>query len=200
MIDGAVRLNRVGLERNKTWPAIALAVAVFLPALFWTQWNNNVPGEAQLVPGTVISLTAVGTPETGSSGEVRLTVPDDGSDGWRTATGQNRQSSVVLVHGSVWLEATAVAGVRDFAVLFERQSRELGNGDPAMFTSGRTAYTSPTGLTGYRATLTGERYGGTLYVLGKGDVAAVIVTRAPVGRLDGESTTIERILATLEVS
>lgn len=200
MIDGAVRLNRVGLERNKTWQAVVLAVLVFLPALLWTQWNNSVPGEAELSPGTVIGLTAVGTPETGSFGEVRLTIPDDTGDGWRTATGQNRQSSVVLVHGSVWLEATAVAGVGAFSVLFDRQARELGNGDPAMFTSGRSEYTSPLGLTGYRGTLTGERYGGTLYVMGSGEVAAVIVARAPLGRLEGEATAIERILTTLEVS
>jgi len=199
VIEGAVRLNRVGLERHKTWSAVALAIAVFLPAILWTQWNNAVSGEAELAPGTVLTLTAIGTPETGSSGQVTLTIPDDGG-GWRTATGENRQSSVVLVHGSVWLEATAVAGVGDFSVLFDRQSRDLSNADPAMFTTGKAAYTSPTGLTGYQGTLTGERYGGNLYVLGDGKIAVVVVTRAPLGRLDGEAITIEHILATLEVS
>lgn len=199
MIEGAVRLNRVGLERHKTWSAVALAIAVFLPAILWTQWNNAVSGETELAPGTVMTLTAIGTPETGSIGQVTLTIPDDGG-GWGTATGENRQSSVVLVHGSIWLEATAVAGVGDFSVLFDRQSRDLSNADPPMFTTGKVPYTSPTGLTGYRGTLTGERYGGTLYVLGDGEIAAVVVARAPLGRLDGEAMTIERILATLEVS
>ncbi|GAA4920785.1 hypothetical protein [Stackebrandtia albiflava] len=198
MIEGAVQLNRFGLERRRTWPAVALAIAVFLPALFWTQWNKAVPGEAEVAPGTVLTLSATGPPETGSFGRIRLTIPADGS-GWRTATGRNRQSTVVLVHGSVWLETHAMAGVDDFGVLFDRQSRDLGNEDPAMFTTGKERYTSPTGLTGYRGTLTGERYGGTLYVLGRGDVAAVVVTRAPLGRLDGEALTIEQILATLEV-
>ncbi|HIW63149.1 MAG TPA: hypothetical protein H9881_11875 [Candidatus Stackebrandtia excrementipullorum] len=179
---------------------MALAVAVFLPAVLWTQWNNAVPGEEQLARGAVISLNAVGSPETGSTGQVRLVIPDEGGDGWRTATGQNRQSSAVLVHGSVWVEVRAVAGVGDLSVLFERQSRELGNGDPAMFTTGRAQYTSPAGLTGYRGPLTGERYGGMLYVLGNGDVAAVVVARAPLGRLDGEAASIERLLALLEVS
>ena len=42
---------------------MALAVAVFLPAVLWTQWNNAVPGEEQLARGAVISLNAVGSPE-----------------------------------------------------------------------------------------------------------------------------------------
>jgi len=175
-----------------------MAILVFAPAVIWSHWNNSVSGERELSAGDRFVLTAVGTPDAPGTGTVVVTVPDD--DGWTTDTGNNRASRIDLVHGPAVVEVTAVAGVNDMSVLFDRQRRDQSNADPAMFTTGKRSYESPTGLTGYAGNMTGERYSGVLIVVGRGAVAAVVVAYAPLGRLDGETKAIEQILATLEVS
>lgn len=197
MIEGAVRLNRFGLERGRFWSALALALAVFAPAVLWTQWDKSIDGEETVPAGTVIHLAASSNPGAMGKGSVWFAVL---GDGWVTETGANRQSAVTLVHGPVVVRTSAIGGVDDIQVLFERQARDLRMGNRVLFATGSRAYTTPTGLSGYWGDLTGERYSGALIVVGKGEVAAVIVAVAPLGRLEDQLGDLTSILATLEAS
>ncbi|MEV0648443.1 hypothetical protein AB0I28_24585 [Phytomonospora sp. NPDC050363] len=197
MIEGAVRLNRFGLERGRLWSAVLLALAVFAPAVLWTQLDSAVDGDEGVAAGTVITLQASSNPGAAGKGSAWFTVP---GDGWITETGSNRPSAVTLVHSPVVVRTSAIGGVDDILVLFERQARDLRMGDRVLFETGSRAYTTPTGLSGYWGDLTGERYSGALIVVGKGPVAAVIVAVAPLGRLEDQLNDITAILATLEVS
>ena len=197
MIEGAVRLNRFGLERGRFWPAVLLAVAVFAPALLWTQWDGSVDGEEAVPAGTVVTVEASSNPGAAGEGRVWFTVP---GDGWVTETGANRASAVTLVHSPVVIRVSAIGGVDDILVLFERQARDLRMGNRVLFATGTRDYTTPTGLSGYWGDLTGERYSGALIVVGLGEVAAVIVAVAPLGRLEDQLGDIAGILATLEAS
>lgn len=197
MIEGAVRLNRFGLERGRLWSALALALAVFAPVVLWTQWDGAVDGEEAVPAGTVITVEASSNPGAVGKGRVWFTVP---GDGWVTETGANRQSAVTLVHSPVVVRTSAVGGVDDILVLFERQARDLRMGNRVLFATGSREYATPTGLSGYWGDLTGERYSGALIVVGLGDVAAVIVAVAPLGRLEDQLGDLTAILATLGAS
>ena len=196
MIEG-VRLNRLGLERGRFWPTLALALAVFLPAVLWTQWDDSVDGEEAVPAGTTYTLQASSNPGAIGHGQVVFTVP---ASGWDTDLGANRQSSVTIVHSPVVVHTSAVGGVGDIQVLFERQARDLRMGSRIMFATGSHPYTTPTGLSGYWGDLTGERYSGALIVVGRDKVAAVVIAIAPLGGLEEQLGDINQILATLEVS
>lgn len=196
MIEGAVQLNRFGLERGRLWPAILVLLAVFAPAVVWTQWNNAVDGEQPVPDGTVYRLEAAPNPGAAGHGGVTFTVP---GPGWVTDKGTNKSNSVILVAGSVVVRVQAVAGVGDLKVLFDRQSRDLRVASRVMFTTGSREYTSPGGLTGYWGDLTGDRYGGALVVVGHDGAAAVITAAAPLGSVESQMDDITRILTGLEV-
>lgn len=197
MIEGAVRLNRFGLERRKLWPALIMALAVFAPIIAWMTANNLVSGQEELPEGEPITLRATPPPMAPpGTGTVRIEIPNKG---WSTETSASSTDSVTLVHSPLVMTVDAVAGVEDLSRLFTRQERDLAEARPAYFVTDDKPYTTDTGLKGYWGDLTGERYGGALVVVGKGTVAAVVKVTAPLGRLDGEFTDVRDLLDSLEV-
>ncbi|HZE37272.1 MAG TPA: hypothetical protein VE172_00520 [Stackebrandtia sp.] len=198
MVDGAVRLNRFGWERGKVWSTLVMALAIFAPVILWTQWNNMVSGQEELRAGSRIILSATPPPMAPSEeGIVSLSIP---GNGWTVDTGSSKPAERVLVHSPMVVSFSAVAGVKDIGVLFDRKKRDLADGNPSMFTTDVKSYTSPKGLKGLWGDLTGERYGGALVVVGRGSVAAVLEVTGPLGHLDGEMDSIHDILSSLEVS
>jgi hypothetical protein len=179
------------------WSAVAMLVAVFAPVILWTQWNDSLSGEETLPAGERIVLTATPPPMAPTAkGRVELTIP---GDGWATNVDDGKSDHTRLVHNTVVVDVTAVAGVEDIEVLFERQIRDRADGNPPMFTTGSHDYTSPTKLNGLWGDLTGEGYSGALIVLGRETVAVVLTVTAPLGRLDNELDGITTILADLKV-
>lgn len=198
MIEGAVRLNRFGLERRKLWPALIVAIAVFAPIITWMTANNLVSGQEELREGDLITLTATPPPMAPpGTGTVRIEIPNEG---WSSETSESSTDSVRLVHSPLVMPVEAVAGVEKLSRTFERQQRDLAEARPAYFVTDAKPYTTDTGLKGYWGDLTGERYGGALVVVGKGTVAVVVQVTAPLGRLDGESNDVRDLLDSMEVS
>lgn len=197
MIEGAVRLNRFGLERGKLWPALLMAVAVFAPIITWVTANNLVSGQEELPEGELITLSATPPPMAPpGTGTVRFEIPDEG---WSIDTSESSTGSVTLVFSPLVMTVEAVAGVEDLDRLFERQRRDLAEARPAYFVTDAKSYATKTGLKGLWGDLTGERYGGALVVLGTGTVAAVVKVTAPLGHLDGEIGDVADLLDSLEV-
>lgn len=197
MIEGAIQLNHLGLERGKLWPALLTLLAVFAPAVLWTQWDNAINGQHPVSEGTVFHLEATPTPGAGGQGTVTVTIP---SGEWVTDEGANKPDSVTLVTGPVIIRIQAVAGVDDLKVLFDRQSRDPRVEARAMFTTGSRPYTTPTGLTGYWGDLTSERFSGAIVVVGRDGAAAVLTAAAPLGSAEAQMNDLTRLLATLEVT
>lgn len=180
------------------WSALAMVVAVFLPAALWGLWDDSVPGEEELPPGAVVEREALPPPMSLSEPSlVRLTIPDEG---WSISTGAGSPTAATLVNSPVTLTVTAVAGVENMETLYKRQARGLGEKESAMFTTNRRDYTTESGLEGYWANLTGDNHNGVLVVVGKQDAAAVVVVRAPMGRLEGVMGDVVEIVESLEVS
>ncbi|MGH8877674.1 MAG: hypothetical protein ACRD0P_10085 [Stackebrandtia sp.] len=198
MIEGAIRLNRFGLERGKLWPAILMAIAVFAPLITWTTANSLVSGEEELPRGYKIVLTGTPAPMAPpGTGTVTLTIPHEG---WSIDASSASTDEVTLVHNPLTLRVTAVAGVKDLKRLFSRQKRDLADEKPALFVTDAKPYSASKKLEGLWGDLTGERYGGALVVVGKGTAAAVIKVTAPLGQLDGEFSDISDIMASMEVT
>lgn len=196
-MEGAVRLNRFGLERRKLWPALIMVVAVFTPIVTWMTANNLVSGQEELPPGHVISLSATPPPMAPpGSGVVRFAIPNEG---WASETSASSTDSVTLVHSPLVMTVEAVAGVEDLERLFDRQRRDLAEARPAYFVTDAKSYRTKTGLKGLWGDLTGERYGGALVVLGEETVATIVRVTAPLGRLDGEISDVADLLDSLEV-
>lgn len=196
-VDTAMRLNRFGLERGHLVSTVVMLLAVFAPLLLWTQWNEAVSGEEVLAPGTVITLTAT-PPPLSPPARATVTMRID-AEGWTTDVGDAKSNRRTLIHYPLQLSLTAVAGVENIDLLFERQRRELASGDSALFTSSTRAYTTDSGLAGLWGDLTGESYSGALVVVGRGTAAAAVVVTAPLGRLDNEMSDIIAMIATLTV-
>ncbi|ADD43928.1 hypothetical protein Snas_4279 [Stackebrandtia nassauensis DSM 44728] len=198
MIEGAIRLNRFGLEQGKLWPALLMAVAVFAPVVTWITANHLVPGQEELAPDYEIELSAtpppMAPPDTGS---VAFKIPNEG---WSIETSESSTKSVTLVHSPLVLTVDAVAGVEDLTVLFNRKKRDLADAKPSYLVTDSKPYRPTDDLKGLRGDLTGERYGGALIVVGKGSVAAVVEVTAPLGRLDGEFDDVDDMLGSLEVT
>lgn len=197
-IDGAIPLNRLGLERGKLWSAVVMLIAVLAPMLWWAQWDRMVSGEEQLSQGSKITLKAVSPPMAPqSTGNVTVTVP---GSGWTTDVGASRPNVQDMVHNSVHVAITAVAGVDDINVLFDRKRRDLADSRTSLFTTSDKTYHTPNSLNGLWGDLTGDSYSGALIVVGKKAVAAIVVVTAPMGHMDGEMGDITKIMGSLRVS
>ena len=197
VIEGAIRLNRFGLERGKLWPAVAMAIAIFAPLVTWAGANSLVSGDEELPRGYQITLTGTPAPMAPpGTGTVELTIPDEG---WSLDVAGASTEEVTLVHDPLTLRVTSVAGVEDLKRTFSRQKRELADDKPALFVTDAKPYSASKGLDGLWGDLTGERYGGALIVVGQDSAAAVVKMTAPLGQLDGEYGDVSEILSTMEV-
>ncbi|QSB03900.1 hypothetical protein [Natronoglycomyces albus] len=197
MAEATVRLNRFGMEQGRTWPAVAVALAIAIPIMFWTFLERGASQLSEAAPrGSMITVNSY--PEDGA--RLSFAIP---SSGWQHDVSVSPAEATIR-RGSITLTVQVSAGVNDLERFMERRSDNVVANNTQVIASRPHPYRSHTAqLDGYWSDLVGRSTSGAIVVLrnGSGDDQAArargaitVIALAPAGRLDEGMTELERLL------
>ncbi|MEU6861623.1 hypothetical protein AB0B28_22445 [Glycomyces sp. NPDC046736] len=174
MGEATVRVNRLGLEQGRMWPAVLAAAAIAFPLVVWLGLERAL-GESVRTIGEGETLYLQSYPVAGASLEYELP-----GKGW-TSPGihfADQRQNFTRDHLSASVEVDS--GVDSLERLLERRAEPIVAQNGYTYTDVRAYTSKDTGLSGYRADILGIDTAGSITVLGNDDgAAAILVLLAP---------------------
>jgi hypothetical protein len=169
-----IRLNRLGLERDRMWPAVAAAIAIALPLMFWIGIERSLGESVQRIdPDEPLYLRSY--PVSGASLEFRLP-----GEGWTSPGVHMAEQRQNFTRGNLTAAVEVDTNVASLENLLVRRADPIAAQSGFVYINERPYTNADSGLSGYRADIVGIDTAGTITVVGEDDgAAAILVLLAP---------------------
>lgn len=174
MGDVTIRLNRFGAERGRMWQAVAAAIAIALPMVFWIGIEQALGDSVQEID-TGETLYLQSYPVTGAS--LEFTLPGAGWTSPGIHMADQRQN---FRHGALTAAVEVDTHVESLENLLARRADPIISERGYAFNNERPYTNAASGLSGHRADIVGLDTAGSITVVGEdGGAAAILILIAP---------------------
>lgn len=174
MGEVTIRLNRLGLERGRTWQAVLAALAIALPLVLWIGLERSLGESVQRIELDE-PLYLRSYPVSAASLEFRLP-----GEGWTSPGIHMAEQRQNFVRGNLSVAIEVDTNVASLEKLLVRRADPIAAERGYAYYNERPYTNAASGLSGFRADLVGIDTAGTITVVGQdGGAAAILILLAP---------------------